>query len=131
MVLYSDSGCFDHLVLIREFRAGTSAQELPPTTVEQLAGSWEGNEATIRAEWPVPEMRPCPLEWSAADLHGVRLLPDGGFCRLPAQVSHRDAFTVEGGWLSAPDRMERLIRCYDATGAWLSASHQILTRRPT
>jgi len=35
---------------------------------------------------------------------------------------------LEGGWLVAPDRMERLIRRYDATGAWLSASHEVLTR---
>ena len=62
-------------------------------------------------------------------LQELRLLPDGGFCRLPAQVSHREAFTVEGGWLTAPDRMERLIRRYDATGAWQSATHQMFTRR--
>ncbi len=129
VVLYSEAGGFDHLVLIREFRAGSGARELPPATVEQLVGRWEGEEATISADWPEPEIRPCPLEWVAADLQGVRLLPDGGFCRLPAHVSHREAFSVEGGWLSAPDRMERLIRRYDATGAWQSATHQILTRK--
>jgi hypothetical protein len=37
-------------------------------------------------------------------------------------VNHRQAFTVEAGWLPAPDRLERLIRRYDASGAWLSAT---------
>jgi hypothetical protein len=129
VVLYSEPGCFDHLVLIREFRAGSGAQEFPATTLEQLAGSWEGEESTISADWPEPEVRPCQLELAPAELQELRLLPDGGFCRLPAQVSHREAFTVEGGWLTAPDRMERLIRRYDATGAWQSATHQMFTRR--
>jgi hypothetical protein len=129
VVLYSEPGCFDHLVLIREFRAGSGAQEFSATTLEQLAGSWEGEESTISADWPEPEVRPCQLELAPAELQELRLLPDGGFCRLPAQVSHREAFTVEGGWLTAPDRMERLIRRYDATGAWQSATHQMFTRR--
>jgi hypothetical protein len=129
VVLYSESGGFDHLVLIREFRAGSGAQEGPATTLEQLVGSWEGEEATISADWPEPEVKPCQLAWSSADLQGVRLLPDGGFCRLPEQVSHREAFAVEGGWLTAPDRLERLIRRYDASGAWQSATHQIVSRR--
>lgn len=128
VVLYSESGCFDHLVLIREYRAGSGAQELPATTADQLAGSWKGEEATISADWPEPEMKICHLEWAPEDLEGLQLLPDGGFCRLPAQVSHRETFAVEGGWLTAPDRMERLIRRYDATGAWQSASHQIFYR---
>ncbi|MFM9073652.1 MAG: DUF3598 family protein [Cyanobium sp.] len=128
VVLYSESGRFDHLVLIREFRAGSGAEEFPPATVERLCGSWEGEEATISADWPEPEVTPCHLNWAPADLQGLRLLPDGGFCRLPDQVSHRDAFTVEGGWLCGDNRMERLIRRYDATGAWQSASHQKFTR---
>jgi hypothetical protein len=129
VVLYSEAGCFDHLVLIREFRAGSGAQELSAATVDQLAGSWQGEEATISADWPEPEVRPCQLELAPADLHRVRLLPDGGFCRLPAQVSHREAFSVEGGWLAGAGRMERLIRRYDATGAWQSATHQQLRRQ--
>jgi hypothetical protein len=43
-------------------------------------------------------------------------------------VSHRHAFTVEAGWLTAPDRLERLIRRYDSSGAWLSATHEMLHR---
>jgi hypothetical protein len=51
------------------------------------------------------------------------LLPDAGFSLTPQQVSHRQAFAVEAGWLPAPNQLERLIRRYDATGAWLSSTH--------
>lgn len=127
--LYSADGRFDELVLIREFRAGSNAAECAPTGAEQLLGRWEGQAATISADWPEPEIAECRLELGPADLEGLRLLPDGGFVRLPERVSHREAFELEGGWLPAPDRMERLIRRYDATGAWLSASHEVLSRR--
>lgn len=126
--LYNEAGSFDQLVLIREFRAGSDAAECAHTSADQLLGSWSGQSATISADWPEPTLSDCQLQIGAADLDGLRLLPDGGFCRLPQQVSHREAFVLEGGWLLAPGRMERLIRRYDGTGAWLSASHEVLSR---
>ena len=124
--LYNEAGSFDQLVLIREFRAGSGAAERPPTSADQLLGSWTGQVATISADWPEPDRADCRLELGTAELEGLRLLPDGGFCRLPERVSHREAFLLEGGWLPAPGRMERLIRRYDASGAWISASHEVL-----
>ena len=126
--LYSEAGTFDQLVLIREFRAGSGAQECAPTSADQLLGTWAGVTATISADWPTPDMADCRLELGSAELEGLRLLPDGGFCRLPERISHREAFVLEGGWLPAPGQMERLVRRYDATGAWLSASHEVMTR---
>ena len=126
--LYNEQGMFDQLVLIREFRAGSDAAEVAATSVEQLLGTWEGQSSTISADWPEPDITNCLLKLDAAALEGMRLLPDGGFARLPERVSHREAFVLEGGWLPAPDRLERLIRRYDASGAWLSASHEVLTR---
>jgi hypothetical protein len=58
VVLYSEAGALDHLVLIREFRAGTNALERPATAAEELLGRWEGEAATISADWPEPEVRP-------------------------------------------------------------------------
>jgi len=58
----------------------------------------------------------------------LQWLPDGGYCRWPHQVSHRESFSVEAGWLTAPHRLERLMRRYDGSGAWLSATHEVLTR---
>ena len=126
--LYTQAGAFDELVLIREFRAGSGAAEHPSTTPEQLLGRWQGRTATISADWPEPAFSDCQIEIGAGEINSLRLLPDGGFVRLPQQISHREAFVLEGGWLVAPGRMERLIRRYDATGAWLSASHELLTR---
>jgi hypothetical protein len=126
--LYTEAGTFDKLVLIREFRAGSGAEECSPTSADQLLGTWAGVAATITADWPAPDMADCKLELGYEELGGLRLLPDGGFCRLPERISHREAFVLEGGWLPAPGRMERLVRRYDATGAWLSASHEVMTR---
>ncbi|MFM8968183.1 MAG: DUF3598 family protein [Vulcanococcus sp.] len=58
----------------------------------------------------------------------LQLLPDGGFNLRPVQVSHRSAFQLEAGWMPSPDRMQRLIRRYDATGAWLSATQVLASR---
>ncbi|MFN5117635.1 MAG: DUF3598 family protein [Cyanobacteriota bacterium] len=127
--LYTEQGLFDQLVLIREFRAGSDATEVAPTSNEQLLGAWEGRTSTISADWPEPDITDCRLELDAAALEGMRFLPDGGFVRLPERVSHREAFVLEGGWLAGPNCMERLIRRYDASGAWLSASHEVLARR--
>ena len=126
--LYTPAGVFDELVLIREFRASSGATENPTTTADQLLGRWQGRSATISATWPEPDHSDCQIEIGAEEIKGLMLLPDGGFVRLPQQISHRETFVLEGGWLVAPGQMERLIRRFDATGAWLSASHELLTR---
>ncbi len=126
--LYSPEGRFDQLVLIREFRAGSDAAEAAPANAEQLLGRWQGQAATISADWHEADSTAVQLELGPAELAALRLLPDGGFVQLPEQVSHRAAFELVGGWLPAPGRMERLIRRYDATGAWISASHEVLER---
>lgn len=58
----------------------------------------------------------------------IQFLPDGGYSLIPDRISHREAFVVEAGWMPAPDRLERLIRRYDASGAWLSSSQCLLNR---
>jgi hypothetical protein len=52
--LFGEDGCFESLVLIREFRSGSQAGERPPLTGEQLVGSWRGEAATISADWSEP-----------------------------------------------------------------------------
>jgi hypothetical protein len=126
VVLYSEAGTLDQLVLIREFRAGSAAQERPAATVEQLRGRWHGEAATISADWSEPEITPCQRELGVEIGEGPLLLPDGGFCRLPERISHREPFTLEAGWLSAPGRLDVLRRRYDGTGAWQSATLESL-----
>lgn len=140
--LHSPEGAFESLVLIREFRAGSAATERPPLEADHLLGAWSGTAATISADWPEPDRSPCSLaierdgnatlaiatrigaveETSGRGGERLLLLPDSGYCLAPLQVSHREAFTVEAGWLPSPGRLERLIRRYDASGAWVSAT---------
>lgn len=127
VLLYTADGRFDHPVLIREFREGSAAVEQPPLTLERLQGSWQGEEATISADWPEPDLRPFTISLTAADLPDLRLLPDAGGYRIPEPVSHRQAFAVEALWQPAPGRLEWLIRRYDSSGAWINASHRRLT----
>lgn len=126
--LYSETGQRDQLVLIREWRVGTTAEPLPPLDPEQLTGCWQGSSSTISADWPEPDIRPQQLRFDDRALAEFQWLADGGYCHWPGQVSHRGSFSVEAGWMSAPDRLERLIRRYDNSGAWQSASHEVLQR---
>jgi hypothetical protein len=144
--LHSPEGAFERLVLIREFRAGTAASERPPLEWGNLLGPWSGQAATITADWPEPQLCGCVLQIERGDDDQIQirtqlggreevdgggarlmLLPDGGYSLTPTQVSHRQALVVEAGWLPAPQRLERLIRRYDASGAWLSSTQIIAT----
>ena len=80
------------------------------------------------AETGCDTLSDCSTSFAGSDLETAQLLPDGGYSRRPDQVCHREAFSVEAGWLSGPDRLERLVRYYDASGAWLSACHEQLNR---
>ena len=126
--LYDVAGRPSSLVLIREFRAGSGASERPPLEAEHLLGHWRGVRATVSADWAEPELSDCSTSFASSDLEAAQLLPDGGYSRRPDQVSHREAFSVEAGWLSGPDRLERLVRSYDASGARLSTCHEQLNR---
>ncbi len=158
--LHHSDGRFQNLVLIREVRAGSDAQERPPLEASQLIGRWHGQAATISADWPEPDHADCSLEvasstadqlafrsrlgpveqvWSGRQqgrqlwLDGqpeVRLqwLPDGGYHLSPLQVSHRQAFAVEAGWLQGDGVLQRLIRRFDASGAWHSTTLMQLSR---
>jgi hypothetical protein len=55
----------------------------------------------------------------------VLLLPDGTSSNTPLQVSHRQPFFVEAGWLLSDDERQRLIRSYNDKGEWISSTHVI------
>ena len=50
------------------------------------------------------------------------LLPDGTSSNTPLSLQLRQAFFVEVGWLITPTQRQRLIRSYDASGAWVQAT---------
>lgn len=56
----------------------------------------------------------------------LQFLPDGGCHLTPLQVSHRQAFNVQAGWLMASDRLQWLIRRFDVSGAWQSSTQLLL-----
>lgn len=76
--LFDKDGAFTSLVLIREFREGTGAAERPPLTPEQLSGCWQGQAATIEADWPEPSHRPVRIQVEQPDGGGLRLTTELG-----------------------------------------------------
>ncbi len=58
----------------------------------------------------------------------VLLLPDGASSNVPLQVTHRQPFFVEAGWLVSDRHRQRLIRSYNDKGEWISATHVIEDR---
>jgi hypothetical protein len=60
--LYDQDGNLSSLTLIREFRAGSNAQERPSLTVEQLLGIWEGTAQTVYPDWTPSETFSTRLE---------------------------------------------------------------------
>lgn len=55
----------------------------------------------------------------------ILLLPDGTSSNAPLKYKLREPFLVEVGWLFSETERQRLIRNYDATGAWVSSTHVI------
>jgi len=144
--LHDSAGALNGLVLIREFRAGSVAVEQPPLQAASLLGDWRGEAATINADWPEPDSAPAAIQVQSAaggelslqitiGLHSEQaqgrllLLPDGGYHLSPLQVSHRQPFSVQAGWLASPGRLQCLIRRFDGSGAWQSST-QLRLQRP-
>jgi hypothetical protein len=55
----------------------------------------------------------------------ILLLPDGGSSNTPLQISHRQSFFVETGWLVNERERQRLMRSYNDKGEWVSSTHVI------
>lgn len=55
----------------------------------------------------------------------VLLLPDGVSSNTPLQISHRQPFFVEAGWLLSDNERQRLIRSYNDKGEWISSTNVI------
>jgi hypothetical protein len=55
----------------------------------------------------------------------VLLLPDGVSSNTPLEISHRQPFFVEAGWLLSDNERQRLIRSYNDKGEWISSTHVV------
>lgn len=58
-------------------------------------------------------------------LRKILLLPDGTSSNTPLQLTLRQPFFVEVGWLVTEQQRQRLIRSYNEKGEWISATHVI------
>ncbi len=76
--LFAEDGGFDSLVLIREFRDGSAAEERPLLSLEQLSGSWEGQAATIEADWPTPTLQQVRIRVDQPDGQSLTVETDVG-----------------------------------------------------
>ena len=152
--LFDGEGNFTRLILIREFRSESNAEERPTLTPEQLLGEWVGSACTAYPDWTPPQTYTTHLQikkvsdshleqtlsfgeqkiTSTARIDGTKLhfkdrqillLPDGGSSNTPLQVKLRQSFFVEVGWLVSPKERQRLIRSYNDKGEWISATHVI------
>lgn len=166
-----------YVTLIQEQRGEPVADYLPPLTLADLQGSWQGQAKVVSAQtasgdlsrsvpaepsaWhlncapPIEDLIRDPIEPSVeyqatigkiyqqtivatanvATPKGQRLiaqkdapwqmllLPGSTYCILPQQIYPDRPFTLEVGWLIAPRRCQRLLRCYNAQGEW---THLIL-----
>lgn len=50
----------------------------------------------------------------------VLLLPAGASATCPLAITPRQGIFLEAGWLITPSRRQRMIRCYNAQGGWVS-----------
>jgi Domain of unknown function (DUF3598) len=50
------------------------------------------------------------------------LLPDRGYCITPTQIELGHAFCLEIGWIHQSGQRQRLVRRYDSSGKWESAT---------
>ena len=64
----------------------------------------------------------------ADDLEGLIALPDGGAIRAPKTLGDQTELVIEAWWCAGSDRIEKIVRRYDAKGSWVGADHQLLTR---
>jgi len=75
-------------------------------------------QSTARIEGNVLHFDPSPTGSPQSPSNQVLLLPDGASCTVPTVLPRQRPFFLEVGWLAAPQVRHRLIRSYDAQGAW-------------
>ena len=59
----------------------------------------------------------------------VLLLPDGASSTCPSKITPRQPIFLEAGWLLDPNTRQRIIRQYDAAGAWVSLTLVVETKQ--
>jgi Domain of unknown function (DUF3598) len=147
--LYNADSELDCITLIREQRVGSTAPEQPHLRVEDLIGEWQGEAITLfpdlqpartfsshltitrEADRLIQKLqfgeRTIATEatiagniLSFASGAQILLLPDGASANCPLKASLGQPIVLEAGWLMSPTVRQRIIRSFDAKGAWVS-----------
>jgi Domain of unknown function (DUF3598) len=151
VLVFDPSHRLDRLTLIREQRQGTDAPERHQLTISDLVGTWQGTAitrypddrspitTTTQSTFTVSDDR---YQWIEAgesiDLqvisdrllqfervdrsYQILLLPDSSYCITPSQIGSGHPFSLEIGWLDRSGQRQRLVRRYDSSGTWHSAT---------
>jgi hypothetical protein len=135
--MFDATGLFHRLTLIREQRQGSAAPARPPLLMDDLIGNWQGEAVTLKPQWTESETvtiattHAAGREFKCGGLdYRTLLLPDGAYSTCPIQIRSNTAFSMEIGWLIAPNQRQRLIRQYDAAGNWIALMLVMETRNP-
>lgn len=134
--LFSEAGEFEGLVLIREFRAGSGAVERPPLAWNDLLGHWQGEAATITADWPEPERQPSHWLIERSDAGAVRIssrigpeeqtleaTPQGPCLELPGPRPARIHLLPDGASSLVPLRVDHR-QPFSLEVGWLVSPHE-------
>ncbi|MGB3296469.1 MAG: DUF3598 family protein [Phormidesmis sp.] len=99
-------------------------QQATELTVEAVSDSQIRQTITFRNSPPISTMGTVSGQvisfTEGAQLVQVLLLPDGASATCPTRITPRQPLFLEAGWLLDAHTRQRLIRSYDATGAWAS-----------
>jgi Domain of unknown function (DUF3598) len=141
----------DRITFVREYRQGQTIAARPQLTIADLCGIWQGTSTTFYPDDRSPivtnsQSRFTPsgsgyqlvadansidltattdrlLQFSDHDRsYQILLLPDGGYATTPTQIRLGQPFYLEIGWMYAAGKRHRLVRRYDSTGKWASAT---------
>ncbi|ABB56606.1 DUF3598 family protein [Synechococcus elongatus] len=101
----------------------------PDRVTTQLRLEKVGNQLQSQLDWGDRTIESlAPIQGSQLVFVGkqqavtIWLLPGGVSCACPTELALRSPFQLELGWLVSRDRRLRLIRSFDASGAWTSVT---------
>ncbi len=149
--VFDPSYRLDRVTLIREQRQGADVPERPPLTIADLLGTWQGTAITHYADDRASTTNPTQskftmnedrYQWIEADesidltvisdrllqfdranlSYQILLLPDSSYCLTPSQIDLGQPFYLEIGWIDLSGQRQRLVRRYDSSGTWHSAT---------
>ncbi len=148
---YNADHRLDRVTFVREQRQGTTAPERPHLTIPDLLGTWVGTATTLYPTDRSPTTESITATVTISDdgyqwtengnsieltvtndrllsfdrdrqSSQLLLLPDGGYSIAPLQIVSGQPFDIEISWMYQSGLRYRLVRRYDSSGGWKSAT---------